>query len=67
MPIYRNGHTFKAILVRSILHHMCAHHDKDQKSKGVPKSYHSCMSHLVMGLSLAVVILLWVWIGHIGP
>lgn len=31
MFFYRNGNTFKAIFVRSMLHHVCAQHDKDQE------------------------------------
>jgi hypothetical protein len=47
---------------------MCAHHDdKDQESKGYGNLTTVAWSILAMGLSLAVVILLWVWFGHIGP
>jgi hypothetical protein len=46
---------------------MCAHHDKDQ---GLHE-YHNLTivgwAILVMGLSLAAVIILWMWFGHIGP
>jgi hypothetical protein len=52
---------------RSMLYHMCAHHDKDQESKGYQNLTTVAWAILVMGLSLAVVILLWVWFGHIGP
>jgi hypothetical protein len=42
---------------------MCAHHE--------PQGYNNlngvALSILVMGLSLAVVILLWIWFGHVGP
>ncbi|AIF83516.1 hypothetical protein NTE_01452 [Candidatus Nitrososphaera evergladensis SR1] len=43
---------------------MCAHHEKPEGG------YHmtavaACI--LVMGISLAIVILLWAWFGHIGP
>src|SRR5919198_2970449 len=49
---------------------MCAHHEKQQGSQGeagyenhlIPVAW----SILVMGLSLAAVILLYIWIGHIG-
>ena len=47
---------------------MCAHHDdKDQESKGYGNLTTVAWSILAMGLSLAIVILLWVWFGHIGP
>jgi hypothetical protein len=46
---------------------MCAHHEKEQGSH----EYHHLTavgwSILVMGLSLAAVIILWIWFGHIGP
>ncbi|UVS69314.1 hypothetical protein [Nitrososphaera viennensis] len=43
---------------------MCAHHEKSEGG------YHmtgvaACI--LVMGISIAIVILLWAWFGHIGP
>jgi hypothetical protein len=43
---------------------MCAHHEK------IEGGYHmtgvaACI--LVMGISIAIVILLWAWFGHIGP
>jgi hypothetical protein len=45
---------------------MCANHDKDQGSH----EYHNLTTVgwaiLVMGLSLAAVIILWMWFGHIG-
>jgi hypothetical protein len=46
---------------------MCAHHEKAEDGKG---GYHmtavaACI--LVMGISIAIVILLWAWFGHIGP
>lgn len=43
---------------------MCAHHDKQEGG------YHLtgvAASILVMGISLAIVIILWVWFGYIGP
>jgi hypothetical protein len=47
---------------------MCAHHEKQeepeyQQNNLIPVAW----AILVMGLSLAAVILLYVWIGHIGP
>jgi hypothetical protein len=46
---------------------MCASHEKE---RGSPR-YHNltpvAWSILVMGLSLAAVILLWIWFGHVGP
>jgi len=46
---------------------MCAHHDKEEKSKGYNDLTDVAWSILVMGLSLAAVIILWAWFGHIGP
>ena len=48
---------------------MCAHHEKQQERQEA--EYQNCLilvawSILVMGLSLAAVILLYIWIGHIG-
>lgn len=43
---------------------MCAHHDKPEGG------YHMtgvAASILVMGISLAIIIILWVWFGYIGP
>jgi hypothetical protein len=43
---------------------MCAHHDKPEggyQMNGV------ALSILIMGISLAIVIVLWVWFGYIGP
>lgn len=42
---------------------MCAHHEPSggYQMTGV------AWSILVMGVSLAIVFLLWVWFGHIGP
>jgi hypothetical protein len=46
---------------------MCAHHEKDQGLR----EYHNLTAVgwaiLVMGLSIAAVIILWMWFGHIGP
>jgi hypothetical protein len=46
---------------------MCAHHDRDQESRGYQNLTTVAWSILIMGISLAAVILLWVWFGHIGP
>jgi len=47
---------------------MCAaHHEKEQ---GLRKNHNLVTvgwALLVMGLSLAAVIILWMWFGHIGP
>ena len=47
---------------------MCAHHGKETENAG---GYHNltvvAWSILVMGISLAAVIVLWVLIGYIGP
>ena len=47
---------------------MCAaHHEKEQ---GLRKNHNLVTVRwtlLVMGLSLAAVIILWLWFGHIGP
>jgi hypothetical protein len=45
---------------------MCAHHEESE-SHGYQNMTVIAVSILVMGISLATVILLWVWIGHIGP
>jgi hypothetical protein len=45
---------------------MCAHH-QDNNSHTYNNLTPVALSILVMGLSLAVVIVLWVWFGHIGP
>ena len=45
---------------------MCAHHE-EEASHGYRNMTTIALSILVMGVSLALVILLWVWIGHIGP
>jgi hypothetical protein len=45
---------------------MCAHHE-EHEGHGYQNMTTVALSILVMGVSLAVVILLWVWIGHIGP
>jgi hypothetical protein len=47
---------------------MCAHHEEQQEEAEyqnhlIPVAW----AILVMGLSLAAVLLLYVWIGHIGP
>lgn len=43
---------------------MCAHHDK---SSGGYQMTGVAWSVLVMGISLAIIFLLWVWFGYIGP
>ena len=46
---------------------MCANHEKEQ---GLRENHNLVVvgwSILVMGLSLAAVIILWMWFGHIGP
>ena len=43
---------------------MCAHHDK---SSGGYQMTGVAWSILAMGISLAIVFLLWMWFGHIGP
>jgi plastocyanin len=45
---------------------MCAHHEKEGQS-GYQNLTGVAWSILVMGLSLAAVIILWVWFGYIGP
>jgi hypothetical protein len=45
---------------------MCAHHEEPE-SHGYKNMTTVALSILVMGISLALVIILWVWIGHIGP
>jgi hypothetical protein len=45
---------------------MCAHHEKQSSDKRHHLSGVG-WSLLVMGLSLTVVILAWLWFGHIGP
>jgi hypothetical protein len=46
---------------------MCAHHDGDDKTSGYGNLTTVAWALLVMGLSLAGVIIIWVWFGHIGP
>jgi hypothetical protein len=47
---------------------MCAaHHEKEQGSRENHNLVTVGWSILVMGLSLAAVIILWMWFGHIGP
>lgn len=45
---------------------MCAHHEKEGQG-GYQNLTGVAWSILVMGLSLAAVIILWVWFGYIGP
>jgi hypothetical protein len=44
---------------------MCAHHEKEQ---GLHEHHLTTVAWaiLVMGLSLAAIIILWIWFGHIG-
>jgi hypothetical protein len=46
---------------------MCAHHEKQQEPRGYNNLTIVALTILVMGLSLAGVILLWIWFGHVGP
>ena len=47
---------------------MCAaHHEKEQGLRENHNLVTVGWSILVMGLSLAAVIILWMWFGHIGP
>jgi plastocyanin len=46
---------------------MSAHHEKEDRSRGYNKLTGVAWSILVMGLSLAAVIILWAWFGYIGP
>jgi hypothetical protein len=46
---------------------MCAHHEKQQEHRGYNNLTIVALTILVMGLSLAGVILLWIWFGHVGP
>ena len=48
-------------------HNMCAHHEKEGQGHGYNNLTGVAWSILVMGLSLAAVIALWVWFGYIGP
>jgi plastocyanin len=46
---------------------MCAHHEKEGQGHGYNNLTGVAWSILVMGLSLAAVIILWAWFGYIGP
>src|SRR5919202_561495 len=46
---------------------MCADHRKEQESYGYHNLTTVAWAILIMGVSLAAVIILWVLIGHIGP
>ena len=46
---------------------MCAHHEREQEPHGYNNLTIVALTILVMGLSLAGVILLWIWFGHVGP
>jgi hypothetical protein len=52
-------------------HNMTAHHHSpSDKDKGYSSSKHligAAWGILVMGLSIAAIILIWVWFGHEGP
>ena len=48
-------------------HSMCAHHEKEGQGHGYGNLIGVAWSILVMGLSLAAVVILWVWFGYIGP
>lgn len=48
---------------------MCAHHHEPAEEAGGYSPHMKAVgwSILVMGISLALVIILWLWFGHIGP
>ena len=46
---------------------MCAHHEKEPDLHQYHHLTTVAWAILVMGLSLAVIIILWIWFGHIGP
>jgi hypothetical protein len=46
---------------------MCAHHEESEGGYYSPHMTRVAWSILIMGVSLALVIILWVWFGHIGP
>jgi hypothetical protein len=46
---------------------MCAHHEKQEETGHQNQLIPVAWAILIMGLSLAAVILLYAWIGHIGP
>ena len=46
---------------------MCAHHEKQEEAGYENQLIPVAWAILVMGLSIAAVILLYVWVGHIGP
>ena len=48
-------------------HNMCAHHEREGQGHGYNNLTGVAWSILVMGLSLAAVVILWVWFGYIGP
>jgi len=45
---------------------MCAHHEKQESQESYQNLIPVAWAILVMGLSLAAVIILYVWFGHIG-
>jgi hypothetical protein len=46
---------------------MCAHHEKSEGGYYGRDMKIVALAILVMGVSLAIVIVLWAWFGHIGP
>lgn len=46
---------------------MCAHHEAPEGGYYSHNMKIVAWSILVMGVSLAIVIVLWAWFGHIGP
>jgi hypothetical protein len=74
---YFEDHLFQAIFLLNAnifksnpysLSCMCAHHDKETEDGGGYRNLTVvAWSILVMGISLAAVIVLWVLIGYIGP
>src|SRR5215211_9021085 len=48
-------------------HNMCAHHEREGQGHEYNNLTGVAWSILVMGLSLAAVVILWVWFGYIGP
>ncbi|HEV8386039.1 MAG TPA: hypothetical protein VGQ03_00285 [Nitrososphaera sp.] len=46
---------------------MCANHETAEGGYHSKEMKVVALSILVMGISLAIVIVLWAWFGHIGP
>jgi plastocyanin len=63
----QNTNIFKSNYVMCMRHNMCAHHEKEGQGHGYNNLVGVAWSILVMGLSLAAVVILWVWFGYIGP